>query len=325
MRAMLLAAGFGTRLRPVTLRMPKPMVPVANRPLIGWAVDAAMRAGVDEIIINLHHIPEMIERYVTRAFDARFRFSLETPEILGSGGGVRKVREWLESDDDFFAANADTLQFPRYDDLARARRAHDVIASLTLRHPPEGDRYTSVWLDDGAINGFGDGRGEPLLFSGTQCLSSRIFGHFPDRDVFGMVDDVFKPLLRDGSETLAGVIDDSPLWFDIGTPRRYAGASRGMLDATVGGVVRVVEGSRIDGDSIVAETCRGRAVHSTIGARSVIEGTVRDSSVWDDCVIGAGVSLDGCVVAHGVELTHGDYRNQLLCLDENDRLAVVEI
>lgn len=325
MKAILLAAGFGTRLRPVTNVMPKPMVPVANRPLIGWAVEALVRAGIDDIVINLHYLPEAIERYVTGAFDVRFHFSLEQPEILGSGGGIRKARAWLDDGHDFFAANADTLQFPRWHDLARARRAHDALAALSLRHPPEGDRYTSVWLEDDAINGFGDGHGEPLLFGGAQCLSARVFRYFPDCDVSGIVDDVFKPLIAERRETLAGVVDDNPLWFDIGTPRRYVGASRGMLDGTLRGDVAVVDGSRIDGDCIVHESARGRAAHSVIGARSVIEGTVRDSSVWNDCVIGANVTLDGCVVAHGVELVEGDFRNQLICRDETGQLATVEI
>jgi len=325
MHAILLAAGLGTRLRPVTNVMPKPMVPVANRPLIGWAIDALLRAGIDDIVINLHYLPDAIERYVTSAFRARFHFSLEQPEILGSGGGIRHARAWLDEGGDFLAANADTLQFPLWHDLVRVRRAHDAVAALTLRHPPDGDRYTSVWLDGGSINGFGEGHGEPLLFSGAQCLSTRVFRSIPDRDVSGIVDDVFKPLIVDGRETIAGIVDDNPLWFDIGTPRRYVGASRGILDATLRGDVAVVDGSRIDGDSIVHETARGVASHSTIGVRSVIEGIVRDSSVWDDCVIRAGVTLDGCVVAHGVELTAGEFRDQLICRDETGKLAIVAI
>jgi len=344
---MILAAGYGTRLRPLTDALPKPMVPVANRPLIGWAIEPLRNAGVRDLIINLHYLPESIERYVTNTFDANVRFSRE-PEILGSGGGVRNVRAWLESESDFFLTNADTLQFPRYDDLARARRERDAVAALTLRHPPKGDRYTPVWLsrchpersegpgggaaregteslslpprslanarDDmaGIITGFGKGSGEPLIFAGAQCASSRLFDYFPDRDVFGIVDDVYNPLVREGQETVAGVIDDNALWFDIGTTQRYLAACVAMLDATLRGDVAVVAGSRIDGDSIVAESARGRAVHSTIGARSVIEGDVRDSVVWDDCVIGAAATLDRCIVAHGVEVRSGAFHEAIL-------------
>lgn len=324
MKAMLLAAGLGTRLQPLSNLLPKPMVPVANRPLIGWAIEPLLRAGVRDIIINLHYLPEPIERYVTTSFDANFRFSLELPEVLGSGGGVRNVRAWL-SENDFFLANADTLQFPRWDELARARRERDAVAALTLRHPPAHDRFTAVWLDGDVITGFGEGHGEPLMFSGTQCASARLFRHFPGRDVFGIVDDVYKPLLCDGGETIAGVIDDNPLWFDIGTVRRYFAACRGMLDATLRGDAGVVAGSRIGGDSIVAESARGQATHSTIGARSVIEGDVRDCVVWDDCVIGEGVTIDGCVVAHGIELREGELHNSIICRDIDGGLSITTV
>src|SRR5215210_868574 len=108
MKAMLLAAGYGTRFRPVTYTLPKPLVPVCNKPLIAWAIEALR--GVDDFVVNLHHLPDAILHYLPRAFPGkRFEFSFE-PEILGTGGGVRKVRALLEGDDDFLLLNADTVQ-----------------------------------------------------------------------------------------------------------------------------------------------------------------------------------------------------------------------
>ncbi|HEY4641342.1 MAG TPA: sugar phosphate nucleotidyltransferase, partial [Thermoanaerobaculia bacterium] len=137
MKAMILAAGYGTRLRPVTYTMPKPVVPLAGRPLMGWAVEALLAAGISDFVVNLHHLPEPIERYLRDRYArrARFEFSFE-PEILGTGGGVRKVRTLLENDSEFFLVNGDTVQFPPYDALRAARR--NALAALTLRHPPEG-------------------------------------------------------------------------------------------------------------------------------------------------------------------------------------------
>jgi len=280
---MILAAGLGTRLRPITYTMPKPMVPLGGRPLIGRLADALLAAGVHDIVVNLHHFPEQIEKYLTTIDNINFHFSYE-PQILGTGGGVRKVRSLLEDHEDFFLINGDTFQSPRFDDLRRARRERDSISALTLRHPPSGDRYTAVWEDGGAINGFGTGHGEALMFSGSHCISSRIFRYIPDRDVSEMTGDVYAPLLATRRETLAAVIDDNAMWFDIGTPRRYLNASR-AFDKTTG--------------------------------NSVIEGDVRDSVVWDDCFIGRGVVLESCIVAHGVEL-RGDMhlRNALICRDD---------
>jgi NDP-sugar pyrophosphorylase family protein len=315
MKAMILAAGFGTRLRPVTYTMPKLMVPVCNRPLVGWAVETLLRAGIREVIVNLHHFPEAIEQFLLARYDAEFHFSVEA-EILGTGGGVKRVEALLEHEDDFLLVNGDTIQFPDYLAVQRARRERDALAAILLRHPPAGDRFTPVWRDNGEVTGFGNGHGEALMFSGLHCLGARVFGYLPG-GVSGIVEDVYQPLLRGGRERLAAVVDDNALWFDTGTPERYLGASARLLDATLRGVVPLARGSRIDGDCIVAESARGRAVRSSIGERSVIEGDVRDSVVWDDCRVGRGVELDRCVVAHGVALTaRGRYRDVFICKDD---------
>src|SRR4029077_3462421 len=115
LKAMILAAGYGTRLRPITYTLPKRMFPLAGRPLIGHLVDFVAAAGVREIIVNLHHFPEIIERYLRGAFaNINFHFSRE-PEILGTGGGIRKVRALLEREEDFFLLNGDTYQSPQFD------------------------------------------------------------------------------------------------------------------------------------------------------------------------------------------------------------------
>jgi NDP-sugar pyrophosphorylase family protein len=310
---MILAAGYGTRLRPVTFTMPKPMVPVCNRPLVAWIVGAFADAGVNDFVVNLHHLPDAIQRDLPRRFpDAHFEFSFER-EILGTGGGVRKVRALLETDHDFFLANGDTIQLPPVDALRHARRERDALAALSLRHPPAGDRFTPVFLEDGRITGFGTGSGESLMFSGSTCISTRAFAAMPDKDAFGMVDELYQPLLQRG-EVVAGVVDDNPLWFDIGTPQRYAGASRAMLDMIRGGTLQAPAGSRIEGDSLLHESARvsGTIARSIVGERSVIEGELRDSIVWDDCRVAPGVTLDGCIVASNAEVTESQ-ENALIC------------
>src|SRR5207245_11364000 len=117
----------------------------------------------------------------------------------------------------FFRVNGATCPCPRYDALRAAPRRRDSISAMTLRHPPAGDRYTAVWEENGSINGFDKGRGEALMFSGSHCLSSRIFRYIPDRDVSEITGDVYQPLLASGRERIAAVIDDNPMWFDMGT------------------------------------------------------------------------------------------------------------
>jgi len=319
MKAMILAAGYGTRLRPVTYTMPKPIVPLAGRPLMGWAVEALLAAGISDFVVNLHHLPEPIERYLVDRYAgrARFEFSFE-PEILGTGGGVRKVRALLENDSEFFLVNGDTVQFPPYDALRAARNKHDALAALTLRHPPEGDRFTPVYFDAGVITGFGNGTGEALMFSGTHLISNRIFNYLPDKDFSGIVDEVYQPLIDSRREQIAGVVDDG-LWFDIGTPQRYMTASRTLLDLMVRGELALPSGTRVDGDSLIADTAKisGTISRSIAGERSVIEGSITDTVIWDDCRIASGTNLDGCIVAHGVEIANAvELRNVLICRDD---------
>jgi mannose-1-phosphate guanylyltransferase len=313
MKGMILAAGFGTRLRPVTYALPKPMVPLGNQPLIGWAAESLVDAGIRELVVNLHHLPGAIEQYLPSEFpDAHFDFSFEE-EILGTGGGIRKVRPLLERDVDFFVVNGDTVQFARFGELRAARQRSDALAALTLRHPPEGDHFTSVWLENGVITGFGEGRGEPLMFSGSHLISSRVFAYLPVTDFSSIVDEVYRPMVESGREVIAGVVNDG-LWFDIGTPQRYMSASRALLDGMRRGSIEPRKGSRIVDDCLMHESAEGSAQSSVIGARSVIEGTVRDSVVWDGCRIGPRATLDGCVVAHNVEIANDvHYVNAMIC------------
>jgi len=304
MKTVLLAAGFGTRFRPLTYLLPKPMLPVCNKPLIGWIVEHAIDAGVNDFIVNTHHLPRAIEDYLPAAFArASFIFSLEDDEILGTGGALRRVRPLLERDDDFFVANGDTIQRPPFARLREARRLTGALAALTLRHPPPGDRFTPVFLDGDRITGFGSGGGEALMFSGSHCLSNRVFDYLPDRSVSGIVEHVYAPVIASGRDVLAGVSFDDPVWYDIGTPQRYLAATQGLLG---------------DAPSLADPSARvtGMLTRSVAGARSVVEGTLTESVVWDDCRIGPGASLTRCIVGHGVELTSGDYTNAIICRDD---------
>lgn len=319
MKGMILAAGYGTRLRPLTYTLPKPMMPLCNRPLIVWAVESFLAVGVRNIIVNVHHLAETIEGYLRAHYlgVADFHFSFEK-DILGTGGGVRRVRAQLENEDEFYLVNGDTVQFPRYDALRDARRDRNAIAALTLRHPPEDDRFTAVWLEDGRISGFGKGTGEPLMFAGSHLISSRVFDYFPDKDVFGIVDEVYQPLLSAGRETIAGIVDDG-LWFDIGTPQRILSASRALLEKITGGEIPPPKDSRVRGDSLLANSAAvgQNARRSTVGARSFVKGELVDTIVWDDCAIGGNARLERCIVGHGVEISGEiDLHDVLICRDD---------
>jgi len=310
MKGMILAAGFGTRFRPATYQIPKPMVPLCNRPLIGYAIESLLGAGVEEIIINLHHLPETLETFVRSRYGsrARFHFSFES-EILGTGGAIRKVRNLLEREDSFFLINGDTVQFPPFDLLRKKREEMSAVASLLLRHPPKGDRFTPVMFDGEKISGFNEGDGEALMFAGSHSISSRIFSLLPDCAFSGITEDVYIPLTRSGTEILTGVVDEG-LWFDIGTPMRYLDASHALRERMIEGNIEMPPGSRRERSSmsILSDNCRneGRVERVVLGDVTVEKGALFDHSVvWDGARIGSGATVKDSIVSHDTVIPAG--------------------
>lgn len=332
MKAMILAAGYGTRFLPATRTIPKPLIPLANRPLIGWATEALLDAGVDTLIVNLHHLPERMDAWLQMTCRDRCALHLSREEsILGTAGGLRRVRSLLENEESFFLVNGDTVMNPPFARLADARQRTDGIGSLLLRHPPADDRFTKVWLDEGRISGFGAGSGTPLMFSGAHCLSSRIFEFLPDRERSGLTEDVYIPLLRDAEGSIAGVVDDG-LWFDIGTPLRYVTASDAVRAAIGRGELRCPGGSVFDPNtqSIVAEDAqiRGEIASSVVASDCLVtnEARVEHSVLWNGSRVGEGAVVAHSILAEGVRIpAHARVSNALVCVDDQGKFETVPI
>ncbi|HVT05762.1 MAG TPA: sugar phosphate nucleotidyltransferase [Thermoanaerobaculia bacterium] len=326
MKAMILAAGYGTRFRPATYTIPKPMVPVCNRPLIAYAVDALVAAGIRQLVVNLHHLPEPIEAYLRSTYIGvcDFEFSFE-PEILGTGGGVRKARPFFPQGESFLLVNGDTIQFPPFAELEAARKQRKAVAALLLRHPPAGDRFTEVFFDDGLVTGFGSGAGEALMFSGSHSIGPEIFDLLPDRDFSGITEDAYLPLLKARSGRIAGVVHDGP-WFDIGTPSRYMGATESILALIVNGTLRAPSGTNVlrEQASLIAVDTKsaGSLRASCIGFGSVLErGTsVSGSAVWNDVNVGRDSAIRDSIICSDVTLPPETIcENVLCCNDEGGR------
>ena len=318
---MILAAGFGTRLRPLTRSIAKPMVTLCNRPLIGWALESMIESGIRDIVVNLHHEPRaMMEWLPAAAGDrARIRFTHEE-EILGTGGGIRNARSLLEGSGQFALVNGDTVQKPPFQALAAARESRDAIAALLLRQPPSDDRFTPVYLDGDRVTGFGSGRGEALMFAGAHVISDRVFSWIPDRPFSGIVEHVYMPVLEQGSESIAGLRHDD-WWFDIGTPRRLLAATRTMLSLILAGSVSPPAGSHIADGSLLAQTARGTADSSTLdeGCRMAPGSLVSGSVLMTGSSVGHGARLTDSILGPGTALPDGfEGDNVLLCVRRGD-------
>jgi len=147
-RAMVLAAGFGKRLAPITHTTPKPLVPVAGRPLLDRLLEFLRAGGIEEVVINLHHLGHRIEEHVGdgRRFGLRVRYSPEDP-ILDTGGGIKNA-ETLLAGEPFVVVNGDSLLEIRLRDLIEWHRTRGGVATLMVRSDPDAAGYGLVELDD---------------------------------------------------------------------------------------------------------------------------------------------------------------------------------
>ena len=310
MKGMILAAGFGTRFRPATFEIPKPLVPLCNKPLIEYAVESLLSAGVTAVVVNLHHLPEPLERHLDRRFAGRctIHFSHES-EILGTGGGIRHARRLLEGDESFYLVNGDTIQFPPLRELEKERRDSDAVAALLLRHPPSGDRFTKVFFEEGLVTGFGTGSGEPLMFSGSHSISKDLFELLPDRPFSGITEDVYIPLLRSGEKQLAGLVHDGP-WFDIGTPMRYWTASEEVKNLMMKGTLELPRGSMLDqstGSLLHEDADVSGNIAKIVAGRVTIapNADVQRSILWDGASVASSAIVESSILCSDVEVREG--------------------
>jgi len=232
-KAMVLAAGQGTRLRPVTDRMPKALVPVAGRPMIEFALLLLRRYGVREIVINLHHFGAQVEDHLGdgRRFDVNIRYSHET-ELLETGGGLLKAKPYLQ-DGTFIVINTDALIDVDLAAVLNHHRQNQAAVTLVLRPDADADRYGSIDIgSDCRVCRFLEHRykGRPigairkLMFTGLQILEPRVFDYMDGEGLkkFSTTRETY-PRMLDAGERIFGYCFEG-FWQDLGTVERIAEA-----------------------------------------------------------------------------------------------------
>lgn len=204
MKAMVLAAGLGTRLRPLTLDRPKPLVEVAGRPLIAYGLLLLRRHGITDVVINLHHRGEALRAALGDGsqYGVRIIYSPEDP-LLDTGGAIKNA-EPLLADDDFVVLNADTIIDLPLERLIAAHRERRATATLVLRRDPDQQRYGLVEIDDrGRVRRFlGQPAAAPVgltayMFAGLHLLSPRVFRHMPTLRPFSITRETYPTLLAE--------------------------------------------------------------------------------------------------------------------------------
>jgi NDP-sugar pyrophosphorylase family protein len=310
MKAMVLAAGLGLRMRPLTLLRAKPALPVLNRPLLHWTMEKLAGAGVRDVVVNLHHLPATIEDVLGtgRRWGLVIRYS-EEPAILGTGGGPRAVRSLFGSEP-MLVVNGDVLFDFDVRRILAAHRSSGAAATLALRANPVPYAYSPVVTDrSGRILSIA-GRPRPAsgrvaMFASVHALEPGILDRLPE-GASDSVRDLYLPLLAEGAR-LVGVRMGGA-WYDFGRPALYRDAQLRLIPGR--GRDRVL----VDGAARVAATARLR--RSVVGAKARVAtgARVERSVLWDGAVVEAGARVKAAIVTTGGVVRAGEVAEEVIVL-----------
>ena len=295
MRAVVLVGGFGTRLRPLTLSTPKPMLPVGHRPMIARLVDRLARGGGDEVVLALGVKPEPFTKAFPdgRCGDVRLTYAVE-PEPLDTAGAIRFAAEYAGIDDTFVVANGDVMTDLDVSALVAAHRSFGGEATIHLIGVDDPSAFGVVDLaDDGKIRAFVEKPApgtEPsnLINAGTYVFEPSVLPRIPAGERSSIERDTFPAIVADGR--MFGCATDD-YWIDAGRPDLYRAANLDLL-----GGRRAERCEAVHADARVDQTAV--VVNSVVGAGSVIGAgaTVTDSVLLPDAHVADGASVERSLV-----------------------------
>jgi NDP-sugar pyrophosphorylase family protein len=301
-QAIVLTAGLGTRLQPLTSVRAKPAVPVAREPLVRRIIRWLVAQGVTDLVLNLHHLPYTVARVVGDGGDlsARVRYSWEQPIVLGSAGGPRVAQSLLEHGA-YFLINGDTMTDLSLEDIWSAHKMSQALVTLAVVNNTAPDRYSGLLLNaDGAVVGVapkGAATGS-YHFIGVQVVEPEAFAMVSPGSAANSIGGVFNQLLVSRPGSVRGFVCSAQFW-DIGTVQDYWRTSW--------------------------EWSGGRDFWPWDPHSNIHQGAdVHRSILWDDVEVQARARLDECIVTDGVSVAAGSsYRRSILIRNTDGRTVDV--
>jgi mannose-1-phosphate guanylyltransferase len=331
MNAMVLCAGVGRRMWPLTLRMPKPAIPVLGRPMIIQVLQRLTQFGVTRAAINLHHLPDHMRALLGRGGLnglPEIRFSFEET-ILGTGGGLRNAAPLLGGDGPILVTNCDFLADI---DIAAVLEAHaqsDHLATLVLIPARAGYSIVDVGPDGGILSIAGEPQANPeriaekCLFTGMHVIDRELLERIPTRGSSNIIT-VYRELAAAGR--IAAYMHDG-FWWEFGSPSLYLAGSLRMFDLELEQRLHVADHDKIEKLGGARVAC-GAGIEIDAGTRlsgrvalgfssRVGEGClIEDSVVMPETWIGPNCRIRGSVIAQGLEIPAGfEAENELVCAD----------
>jgi NDP-sugar pyrophosphorylase family protein len=289
MKAMILAAGYGERLWPLTCDRTKPALPVLGKPLVGYVAEYLARHGIEDVIVNLHHQPESVKRALGDGsqFGVRLQYVHE-PVILGTSGALDNARQLLEGDT-FVVVNGKLITDLDLKAALEVHRQERALATLVLRPNPRHERFSIVETRAGLVTRFAgmpgpllpDSKSDPpLMFTGIQILESRIFDYIP-RGVFShSVTEVYPQAMAKGERIVAHIAEG--MWYELSTLKRYLDISLSLLRE------------------------RGLDVYTGVNPSIDDQARVHESVLWDNVTVEKGAYVRRAILGDGVRVLAGE-------------------
>jgi NDP-sugar pyrophosphorylase family protein len=287
MRAMILSAGYGTRLWPLTEDRTKPAIPILGKPLVGYVAEYLARYGCDEIVVNLHHRPESVRRALGDGskFGVKLRY-VEEPKILGTSGGIDNARVLLDGET-FIVVNGKIITDIDLNAALETHRRTQALATLVVLPNPSCERFSIVKAKEGMLQGFGAmpraadfvGKDPPLMFTGLQILEPAIFNYIP-RGVFShSTTDVYPQAVAAGESITVHVAEGS--WYELSTIPRYLEISLQLLSQ------------------------KGANISTGSNCRILASAEVNEAILWDNVVVEDGARVRRAIIADNVRIPAG--------------------
>lgn len=307
-RALVLAAGRGERLRPLTEELPKPLLPVAGRPLAAWTLERLRRAGVDAAALNLHHRGERIRAAFGESFRGLPLVYSEEPELLGTGGALPPLRDFFAAADVALLVNGDSLcRWPLERLLARHRRdrRRGVAATLLVHRTVDPRAFGGgVALEGERLVAFRRGAiawsaaRTKRVFAGAAALDPALLARLP-AGPSDIVSTLYEPLLAAGGEI--ATVATARAWHDLGTPARYLeGALAWALERLPPRGTRILPGAAVDPTARLARVVVESDATIGAGAR------LADSLLLPGACVEAGATLRGAILGPGATVGAGE-------------------
>jgi len=292
MKAMILAAGFGTRLFPLTIDRTKPAIPFLGKPLVGYVAEYVAKFGFTDFVVNLHHQPESVKKALGDGskFGVRIHYTIEEPKILGTAGALDNARHLLE-DETFLIINGKIITDIDISAALETHKKSGALATMVLKENAMRERFTIVETEKNQVKGFGDFPEQdskladeriqnPLMFTGIHILEPRVFEYIPRGVYSDIVPTFYRPAIAKGEIIAAHITDGN--WFELSTIPRYLDISLAMLN---GQKEKVIKGGncRISNSALIS-----------------------DSVIWDNVNIEADAQINRSIIADGVSIKSGE-------------------